>query len=213
MTTNLKIRTFEQAGWHISILSALAQYQCAGLEVTVGEVRESVAKSMSLDYLRRVTRRVIDDPACWIIAGHAASQPDNRIVRHRKLWASLGVNVSASPELLQEWPVPAEDGLRFFGAIRSDLIADELLLNLWKNFSTVWLLMARDFDLTAIQHELALGWGDSRIRIPDEILRCASEHDAFLVRDFGPTDNFDQGMIVIARDKLIETLAAHSIDA
>lgn len=207
----MKTRTFEQAGWHASTLSKLVKYQCAGIEITVNDEQESVAKSMVLSYLMCMIRGVIDDPKCWIIAGHEAPQPDTRIVRHKKLWSSFGVSLTTLPEMPAEWPVQLDDGLRFFGVIRRDLIAEEMLLKLWKNFSTVWLLVARDLDSAAIQHELAKGWGGSRTGIPEEILRYTSEHDIFLVRDFGPTDNFDQGMIVVARDRLIETLTTYSI--
>lgn len=210
MTTSIKTRSFEQAGWHASTLSTLVKYQCAGMEMTVNDGQESVAKSMVLSYLMCMIRGVIDDPQCWIVAGHEAPQPDTRIIRHKKLWGSFGVRPPTLPETTAEWPVQLHDGLRFFGVIRRDLISEEMLLKLWKDFSTVWVLVTKDLDSVAIQHALAKGWGGSRTGIPEEILRYASEHDIFMIRDFGPTDDFDQGMIVVARDRLIETLAAYS---
>jgi len=59
----------------------------------------------------------------WLLAGHSAPQPDNRITRYYKLWKALsvrGINIPAG-EYLGEFIQEADNSLKFFGAVRFNL--------------------------------------------------------------------------------------------
>ncbi|RYF30165.1 MAG: hypothetical protein EOO23_05740 [Comamonadaceae bacterium] len=194
------------------MLAALESYQCAGIELTFIGGDEFEAKLSALRYVVSMIRTVMLQPDCWVIAGHHAPQPDSRIVRHKKLWASLGLSIAASDNQAFEWPVRFKDGLRFFGAVSKALVSDELLLALLEKSPMAWLVVGSKDVSTAIKQSLSAGWVESRSVIPDSLLMFAQDSEVFLIRDFGPTDDLAQGAIVVSRKKFLDQLNLHSVD-
>lgn len=203
-------RSFATAGWSASILAALANHGCDGIEISGVSAKENGATGEALASLLGVVRSVFHAKQVWVIAGHNVPQPNTRIVKHQKLWNSLGLATKTfSENQAVEWMQATDAGVRFFGILDKVLVSDDSLFKLWKT-SSCWLAVLKSKrPIEDLKEELLSGWSDTPQVLPDLLLRLAGKGNVLLIRDFGPTETSEEGIIAIAESgsiKQIESL-------
>lgn len=158
--------------------------------------------------LRSVHRRIksaLPEYTTWILVGNSAWQPDNRVVRHHKLWGALKAqNVEVPPPgRLAEEVVEAEGKLKFFGAaLVSDLsigLAARLLLNERCTY------LAAVPDSFEVQQLLPVGWTgqlEQDLVLLDHLSACGG----LLFKRMGEFDDLEKGVVAIGSSALIDRL-------
>ncbi len=149
---------------------------------------------------------------CWVVMGHTALQPDNKIVGYRKLWRSLGVETEGvTSQHVAEWVIRSDGGVRYFGVLRQPFNAGNLLSILNKE-QISWVVITRS-GLKAVdfEHELEDGWDVPNQVIPSNLLHLVAKEDFLLLKDFGSPAQNEVGAIVVGRKERVSAIGSDLI--
>jgi hypothetical protein len=204
----MKIRSFFQAGWNPNVIAKLHAFHCNGLEISSAVVNGASNKDCALTALTEKMENIFPSQSAWVVIGNDVTQPDNRVVRYKKLWAQLGIQANEmSSSQAVEWMVPCEAGVKFFGCIDRKIISNTYLLELWGRFGACWMIVCPDGrGLGSVTKYLEGGWSVESPAPPGELLRLIQNEKSFLIRDFGPTENNEDGIVIVGREDEINVL-------
>ncbi len=142
----------------------------------------------------------------WLFVGHRSWQPDNRIVRHRKLWTAItskGINIPDG-ERVSEVIVSSENGIKFFGLIKCASIASPSVASILRTGWETQLIFAEEsVAMSASKFLLLNGWDHIGNAPPDKIVDLICENDIFAYLPLGWFDDRESGCAVIAKERLI----------
>ena len=146
----------------------------------------------------------------WLMVGHSAWQPKNRIVARNRLWRSLSNRLPLPlGRRSEEFSVESPEGLRFFGFIEceSPFATDAFALLREERACTLIASWGPDptEDLAAIAR---IGWARPEIGPPLELARAACRMDIGVYAILGDFDDRQRGAAFIARLRWIEPLFA-----
>jgi hypothetical protein len=140
----------------------------------------------------------------WIVVGHRASQPNNRISRHqgiRKHLQRQGI-VLPSSEFMEQ-AHECEGGLRFLGAARWEppdiesmnaaMMAEQAVIVLARG------IQARDI-LAAIVHR---GWATTLAKPPSDVLEIARREPIVVIDTYGEFDDREVAVAAIGRGEIL----------
>jgi hypothetical protein len=173
-----------------------------------------VAHSNSLEesrikVLRHVIRLILQSLMgfkLWLLMGHSALQPDNRITRHRKLWGSMkarGVEISHSGTSFEEM-VKYDDKLKYFGAKEiSELSAESVVKALAEEHCAYLAVLPESTDLKEmIEHGWNIDGG-----FDNALLDRVSSESGLLLKAVGEFDDVECGFVAVGEDELIKKIA------
>jgi len=133
------------------------------------------------------------DWGLWLIAGHRAVQPENRITRHNGLWKSLrkaGVLVPDG-DSVGESLLESDGGIRVFGAVRFDLNQVQAAHSVMTSEQAAIILMPERRTKDAISSIVRNGWAAEILNTkpPEEILEAVCAHEGLVVDFYGRFDD------------------------
>ncbi|WP_245399228.1 hypothetical protein [Pseudomonas syringae] len=141
----------------------------------------------------------------WLFLGNSATQPDTRVVRHKKLWGALksrGFDIPGSSEVA-ETMIEVGGGVKFFGAvclseysiaIVADVIVDERC--------SYFAALPKNFNF---QRSLDKGW-TGEISKDFDCLHCVSKAGGIVFKRVGEFDDAERGFVAIALPEVIKEL-------
>ena len=184
-------------------MASLQTWGCDGIEFIASEMSEALSKKKALEEVILRTTKIFSHACYFLIVGHEAWQPNNRIVRYKKLWKSIGTSTPPASDQDLEWPIAAEQGIRFFGVMSKSRVTDDELIRLLKHFKTAWMLVVEEsFTPQIIMRELEAGWEGATYSCPPQLLKLVRDRNAVLARDFGPDDEMQNGAIAIGTSSM-----------
>ncbi len=159
-----------------------------------------------LSRLYRTIFRSASDYRFWVLVGHSAFQPNNRITRYWGLWKGLkasGIDIShfgTSYEAMVEY-----DGeLKFFGAKEISELSKTSVVRLMPEGLAVYLaLFPENADVEEIVRK---GWLEAR-GFDGELLEGVIDQDGFLIKAVGEFDDVESGFVAVGETTLISELA------
>lgn len=201
------IRSFDDASWNPSVVTALQMSGCSGIEIITSDSHGQSAEIKSLAEIDSRLRKVFTTPEYWLITGHEIAQPKSRIVRYNKLWRSIGINLPPVEDKVAEWCVCSESGPRFFGVVKRELIDDIELCRLFRLLKTTWLIAVDGvINASSLMKALSLGWERTKYYCPKILLDFALENRAILVKDFGALTGSNSGVITLGNAETIQQI-------
>ena len=201
------IRSFAEASWNSSVITALQTSGCSGIEIIDTDFHGQSAKVRSLAEIDFRLKKVFTTPEYWLITGHEVPQPKSRIALHNKLWKSIGINLAPVEDQVAEWCVASESGPRFFGVVKKELINDVDMCKLFRLLKTTWLIAFDGItNASLLMRALALGWERSDYYCPKVLLDFAYENRTILIKHFGPFSGSNSGVIALGNAETIQQI-------
>ena len=174
----------------------------------LGRMHDTGRIETSLETMLSHLRSTRSDVRHWLMAGHDAWQPQNRIVTYNRLWRSLSKRVQLPPGLWsEEYSITSDRGIRFFGfmEIQDPTVASILPVLGSERACTLvasWGVDPTD-ELTTIAKK---GWEPPHLGPPKEIVQAACRMDIGVYSRVGDFDAVIAGTAFIARPRWIDTL-------
>jgi hypothetical protein len=174
----------------------------------LGRIHDAGRRETSFKNMLSHVRSTRSDVRHWLMAGHDAWQPQNRIVTYNRLWRSLSKRVRLPPgQWSEEYPITSDRGIKFFGFMEiQDLAADDILpvLRAARASTLVASWGADPIDeLTSIAKK---GWELPHLGPPQEIIQAACRMDIGVYSGVGDFDAVIAGTAFIARPRWIDAL-------
>ena len=146
----------------------------------------------------------------WLMAGHDAWQPRNRIVLHNRLWRSLSNRLPLPlGRRSEEFPVESPAGVRFFGFIECEPPFTRDVFAILGEERACTLVASWGADPTRDLAAMArIGWTRAHVGPPLEIAPAACRMDIGVYAILGDFDDRERGAAFIARPRWIETMFA-----
>jgi hypothetical protein len=148
-------------------------------------------------------------PLCqfWIIVGHKAIQPDNRISRHNRIWVALkNRGIPLPPGNSFEDVSVAAHGLRFFGAAHFDLghldWAHRIMI---AEVAAIVITQQRD-NAEVIKELVHEGWSLQNTKPPTELLNACRRHPVIIVDVYGEFDDPDVAVSAMGTHDVVKCL-------
>jgi hypothetical protein len=146
--------------------------------------------------------------ALWLLSGHTAWQPDSRITRHRKLWASLKARGLVVPfgRDFGENVVEEDEGIRFFGALQlglGSLDSVVAILEAEPVSHLVALKLEDDGIAAALTHR---GWHRSSFGPSADVLGPVCGAEGIVFWPVGAFDDREAGCVALAKAHVIDQL-------
>jgi hypothetical protein len=169
------------------------------------------AQEVALDGLMSLAEGLLKDVRHRLMVGHTAWQPDNRITRYNKLWASMtkgGVPLP-SGQRSEEVLITGEGGIKFFGYIDCDENQFATILGVLRSERACTLVLPCTEDAkTTLAQSVRRGWSWSgRTALPpSEFLQAACKTDLLVYVPIGDFDDREWGCAIIARPGRIDQL-------
>ena len=152
---------------------------------------------------------VFPDFSHWLFIGNRIWQPDNRVVRHRKLWSVLEAKSIALPagEKFDEILVAGEQGIKYFGAIKCDSIVGCSIASTLRSSWETQLVFAD--QLSSVEVSKALlpeGFEHRNNAPPEKIIDVLCDNNVFAYLPLGWFDDRESGCAVFASRRLMVSL-------
>lgn len=200
----MEIKHFAEANWNSELLENLEAGYADGLEVSFHCHLTSQEKILALELIASSIKEQTSEFDCWIVTGHTALQPDNRIIEHRKLWKSLGVQTAGIDRChVAEWVTHFDGGVRYFGVLRQPFVAQNLLSILAKEQISWIIISPPKLEAKYFENLLKNGWGASTQVVPSSFIKIISREDLIFLKDFGSPAQGEVGAIVIGKKERI----------
>lgn len=144
----------------------------------------------------------------WLVAGHRAVQPDNRITRHFGLWNSLKKRGTSIPtgEYITEVVVPCERGMRCFGAVRFTPDQMDTVCSVLSAESATIVAFDSLHSPNFINELVVRGWSPNSTRPPEEILERVCSAGGAVIGFFGEFDDVEGAAAVMGNIDLVAGL-------
>lgn len=178
----MQVHTLRTAGWNESLITLLSTSGVVGVELqwaSTTSTLDEIADEMDHLFGAPISRQK------WLLIGHDLAQPDSRLVRHRGIWKSLGIDSKSVPlSEISEWCVEYADGIRFFGAVRATLEDfREEILRIWVNEPNCWMVYApKSTCALDFSSWLSGGWAGVSLMPQAVLLEAAVQRGLALVR-------------------------------
>ncbi len=149
-------------------------------------------------------KRYLPDYEPWLLVGHTAWQPDNRVVRYKRIWGYLSDRGYPLPvdRPTEEYLVQSNEGIKFFSAARCEKVQPTELLKILRDelASTVVFLNENSAE-NDIQSVLQSGWTCRHPIPPQTIVAALCEKRMIACFIVGQFDDVECGFGAIgARD-------------
>ncbi|MDI1285737.1 MAG: hypothetical protein PSV46_15195 [Reyranella sp.] len=166
------------------------------------------AQEMLLDSLVLQVQGLTPGIRHWLMSGHDVWQPDNRIVKHNKLWKSLAKRVPLPSGIKsEEFLVESAEGLKYFGFIECQgLVASELVSVLRTERACTLIASWGDDPTDELKSIARQGWTRPTIIPPLEILKIACRKNVIVYALLGDFDDQERGSAIIAQPQWIEAV-------
>jgi hypothetical protein len=143
----------------------------------------------------------------WLLVGTSTWQPDNRLIRHKKLWGVLKARGIEIPDDSDKKEVMVESGgrVKFFGAVQLSENLLEFAAKAIVEERCVYLIASSEHS--AINDLLNVGWtGDFR---DDDYLRAyAAGHEIMLFKRVGEFDDREIGLAAVGTPSRVKKLTS-----
>jgi hypothetical protein len=203
----MKLTDLAEAGWNKWLIDALAMHHLFGVEcLAEAETVDSLFNKV-LQRLLNALPHPAENIQLWFLLGHSATQSEDRLFHHRKLWKSHGLTITpTSAEHSSEWHVKSGGESRYFGAAKMYLLNEPMVLKLLQEERLSWLLITnREVSVIDIQNNLRNGWADGSQFFPAPILLAANKMQAVLLKRMRiDAPSQEEGIIVLSEQKTHE---------
>jgi hypothetical protein len=144
----------------------------------------------------------------WLLAGHRAVQPDNRITRYNGFWKSLKRRRIPLPNghYLEEGMQSSEGGLRFFGAMHFGLDQLECVHEILMAEQAAIAMVSQAQSATLIPPLIQQGWAVCNTAPPEEILETVCPKSGVVVGVYGEFDDPDVSVGAIGKKEVVERI-------
>ena len=143
----------------------------------------------------------------WLLAAHKTLQPDNRIVRHHRLWQSLQKRGTVLPagKILDQGMRAQDNGVRFFGAIEFKLEQLEAVSAVLKTESAV--VVAGDpSQIALVIGQLSTnGWKIAPDSVSVDVINALCPSGGLVLAAFGEFDDNDVALAIMGRHELLRS--------
>ncbi|WP_259642214.1 hypothetical protein [Pseudomonas syringae] len=141
----------------------------------------------------------------WLFLGNSATQPDTRVVRHKKLWGALrtrGFEIPDSNDAI-ETMVEVGGGVKFFGVMCFYESSIEIVADLIVHERCSYIAaLPKSFDF---RRALDMRW-TGEISKDFDWLRCVSKAGGIVFKRAGEFDDAERGFVAIALPEVIKEL-------
>jgi hypothetical protein len=174
----------------------------------LGRIHDAGRSETSLKTMLSHLRSTRSDVRHWLMAGHDAWQPQNRIVTYNRLWRSLSKRVQLPPgQWSEEYSITSDRGIKFFGFME---VQDPTVASIFPVLGSEracalvasWGVDPTD-ELTSIVKK---GWERPHRGPPQEIIQAACRMDIGVYSMVGDFDSITAGTAFIARPRWIDAL-------
>lgn len=162
----------------------------------------------ALDLLSRRLQSKLPAFNHWLFIGHKNWQPDNQVVRHRKLWSAITSKGTSIPDgkKVSEVMVSSENGIKYFGLIKCESIASPSVASILRsNWETQLIFAEESVAMTSSEFLLSNGWEHIGNAPSDKIIDLICERDILAYLPLGWFDDRESGCAVIAKGKFISS--------
>lgn len=159
------------------------------------------AQEMVLDWLMSLAQHQLSGVRHRLMVGHDSWQPDTRITRHHKLWASMMKRVPLpSGQKSEEFLITGECGIKFFGYIDCDENQSATILSVLRSERACTLVLPCTQDAkTTLTLSVRRGWNRMTALPPSEFIQAACTTDLLVYAPVGDFDDRRWGCAIIAR--------------
>lgn len=190
----------------IYLLSKMAKCHLSGAAFIRTEWDEKIASTdKSIRQLSLKLQRAFPKGGHWLFIGDRRWQPDNRIARHKKLWAALLSRRIKVPEgeRRDEVIVSSSEGIKHFGLIKCEPILDSAIASILRSGLATQLIFAEEsVAIEVSKHLLSSGWEHKGNGPPEKIIDLLCEYDMFTYLPLGWFDDRESGCAVLAKASL-----------
>ncbi|MFS1526290.1 hypothetical protein ACL7TT_19690 [Microbulbifer sp. 2304DJ12-6] len=141
----------------------------------------------------------------WLLMGHSAFQPDNRITRHRKLWGSMkarGAGISHSGASYEEM-IEHDGKLKYFGAKELSELSVESVVKAISEEHCAYLAILPEF--TNVNEVIDSGWTVDA-GFDKALLYRISNKNGLLLKSAGEFDDPESGFVAIGDGELLKKI-------
>lgn len=169
---------------------------------------DSATKKKAISQLCHIAKRNFPSMRLWLLAGHESWQPDNRIVRRRRLWSSLAMDSLLIGEKANEYVVESGNGIKFFGFIECLNYNIQELVEIIEHEASCTLIASSGEDVASMLDTVArLGWDRQSIHHPPvELLKLGCKSEIMIFETIGRFDDQEVGGVLIARPETISSI-------
>lgn len=166
------------------------------------------ARLKCLDHALQVLTTLLPGDELWLIAAHKTLQQDNRITRYNGLWKSLekaGV-VIPQGEIIGEFVLPSESGIRVFDAVRCDLEQLKAIHAVMIEAQTALIIMRKSQAKEVVKLLVQRGWAMTNTKPPQEVLESVCIYGGLVLEVYGEFDDPDVSIAVIGKTEVLRNL-------
>lgn len=158
-----------------------------------------------VEVIRSLVTDRLPDYKMWLLVGNSTWQPDNRIVRHRRLWSALvarSVEVSQVPDKL-EVTHESINGIKFFGALPVATLSVDAVVNVMLSERSTYLIALPAHIIPV--NMLEVGWSGE---VADDLLLFSQLFEAkgLLIKRSGEFDDVEKGVVVVGLPEIVMRL-------
>jgi hypothetical protein len=143
----------------------------------------------------------------WLLIGSSTWQPDNRLIRHKRLWGALKARGIEVPEGSDKKEVTLEsDGrVKFFGAVQLSEALLECAAKAIVDERCAYLIALSEHS--AINDLLNVGWSGD-FRDDDYVRAYAAEHEVLVFKRVGEFDDRETGLAAIGKPSRLKKITS-----
>lgn len=197
----MKIRTFNDAGWHKSVLLKLEVNFCGGLEITSTNQEVSASKKEAFKSIKETLRHSFPNLKIWVITGHSANQENTSLAHYRKFIKGHEIVLKQHfPADVFEWHTTNSHGLRYFAVMNIELMADETIFQLFDTEKNTWMIATGDnYTSFALSEILSGGWSAKDLPASDNLLNVVNSENFVLAKTFDIPESNEAGAMLIGK--------------
>lgn len=180
----------------------------AGASWVANEASANESLLAVLQFLFAKVRANFPSGEVWLLVGTSAWQPNNRVVRYRRLWGALkarGLTTLGTDQRSEEVLLESDKGLKFFGAARlRDLAIEEAVQVLLSENCSYLVVLLGDLSPRDL---VDVGWSGDMAK-DSWIINHIADSDSLLLKKIGEFDDKGRGVVAIGRPSVVRTLLA-----
>jgi hypothetical protein len=146
----------------------------------------------------------------WVVVGHRALQPDNRISRYHGIGKYLRKQGMSRPSSeFMEQVHAYEGGLRFLAAVQWETSHIEVINALMMSEQAVIILAKENQGKDIVAGIVHSGWAITSEKPPSEVLNIARREPIILIDVYGEFDDREVAVAAIGRSEILIMLGVH----
>lgn len=181
--------------------------QCSGVVLLNTSQSRDASFNILLNYFFETVQKRILSCNIWVLSGHSAWQPDNRITRYRKFWGMLKAKGIAEPDptCSLESSLKLGGKIKYFGAKKLCGIPLQFLTALFKINRTCTYLLILPKQVTP-DELINNGWCPTH-SFDENILRFSLLNKGVVIKAFGEFDDLESSLVAIGDQEVVEILS------